>query len=257
MIRVALAELRKLKRPSLTATIFLIVAALSTLFTSLVFLRMQGREGVSTREIITKFDGGYYTFGLIGLFLSLIALTLFASSSANEYTYGTLRNILVRQPSRMKVLAGKFIATAGYAIVLVTVAAILNIALSYALSGHAKVDTAAWSSAKAIHGFLNLFGNTTLSIMCYGVVGMSMGLILKNPMSAISISLLWFMVLENVLGAVLSSATQWMPGSAFQSLMGGGFHEFTYTRSLVLSGAYLLLFGGSAAYLFKRRDVAN
>ena len=257
MFHVAIAELRKLKRPSLTATIFLIVSGLSILFTSLVFLRMKGKEGVSSREIINKFDGGYYTFTLIGLFLSLIALTLFASSSANEYTYGTLRNILVRQPSRMKVLAGKFLATAAYALALVTVAAVLNIGLSYALSSHAKVDTAAWSSSKAISGFLHLFGNTTLSIIAFGIVGMSLGIILKNPMSAISISLLWFMVLENVLGAVLPGSNQWLPGAAFQALMGGGFHEFTYSRALVLSAAYLVAFGGTAAVLFKRRDVAS
>jgi ABC-type transport system involved in multi-copper enzyme maturation permease subunit len=264
MFNVVKAELRKMKRPSLTVVTFSIVAALSTLFTSLIFLRLgrtsdrpRGREIAQTVESMSHSDGAYYSFSIMGLFIGLIALTVFASQSSNEYTYGTLRNLLVRQPSRMKLLAGKLMAMIVFSILLTTVAAIVNISLSYLESAQGHVDTKLWISSKAISGFLTTFGNMVLGTIGYGLVGMSLGIILKSPMSAISISLLWFMVLENILGAVLSTSTKWLPGSALSAVSTGGAKIFTYQRGLLLSAAYLLLFGGVATILFKRRDVAS
>jgi ABC-type transport system involved in multi-copper enzyme maturation permease subunit len=264
MLNVVKAELRKMKRPSLTLITFAIVAALSTLFTSLIFLRLgsasdrpRGREMMQSIQSMSRSDGGYYSFSLMGLFIGLIALTIFASQSSNEYTYGTLRNLLVRQPSRMKLLAGKFFAMTAFVILLTTSAAIVNIALSYGESGHGNVDTKLWLSGKAITGFFTAYGNMILGTIGYGLVGMSLGIILKSPMSAISISLLWFMVLENILSAILSSSAKWLPGNALSAVSTGGGTVFSYQRGLIVSAAYLLLFGGIATLLFKRRDVAS
>jgi ABC-2 type transport system permease protein len=240
MLNVVKAELRKMKRPSLLYVNVGILTGLSVLFTSLVFLRTgsqvgdrrHGSEMAQTVASLSKFDGGYFTFGLMSLFL-------------------------VRQPSRMKLLGGKLLAMAAFAFLLVTFVAIVNIGLSYAESGHGHVDTALWSSTKAIHAFLTLYGNTLLATIGYGLVGMSLGIILKSPMSAISISLLWFMVLENILGAVLPSSTKWLPGNALSSISAGGAKIFSYQRGLLTSAVYLLLFGGLATALFKRRDVAS
>jgi ABC-type transport system involved in multi-copper enzyme maturation permease subunit len=264
MFNVVKAELRKMKRPSLTLVTFSIVSALSILFTSLIFLRLgstsggrRSREIAQTVESVSHPEGVYYSFSIMGLFIGLIALTVFASQSSNEYTYGTLRNLLVRQPSRLKLLAGKLMAMAIFSILLTSVAAIVNISLSYLESSHGHVNTKLWISSKAISGFLTTFGNMVLGTIGYGVVGMSLGIILKSPMSAISISLLWFMVLENILGAVLSSSTKWLPGSALSAVSTGGARIFSYQRGLLMSAAYLLLFGGVATFLFKRRDVAS
>ena len=265
MLNVVKAELRKMKRPSLLYVNIGILSFLSILFTSLVFLRTGsslgnrkgGSDSIQTAESLGKFDGGYFTFGLMSLFLGLIALTVFASQSSNEYSYGTLRNLLVRQPSRMKLLGGKFFAMVVFAFLLITFVAVLNIGLSFAESGHAHISTSLWTSTKAIHGFLTLYGNILLATIGYGLVGMSLGIILKSPMSAISISLLWFMVLENILSAVLTSAAKWLPGNALSAISAGGAKIFSYQRGLLMSGAYLLLFGGVANILFKRRDVAS
>ena len=98
MLNVVKAELRKMKRPSLLYVNIGILSFLSILFTSLVFLRTGsslgnrkgGSDSIQTAESLGKFDGGYFTFGLMSLFLGLIALTVFASQSSNEYSYGTV-----------------------------------------------------------------------------------------------------------------------------------------------------------------------
>jgi len=84
MFNVVTAELRKMRRPSLLYVIVSLLTLLSIIFTSLVFLRTSSTSGkrgsisgtVQSTESLSKFDGGYFTFGLMGLFLGLIALTV-------------------------------------------------------------------------------------------------------------------------------------------------------------------------------------
>lgn len=252
MMKVMKAELRKMRRPNLVLTLGGILGLLSTSITTIVFLK-----GKNTSATLSKFDGAYFTFSTMGLFLSLIALSLFASQSANEYSYGTLRNLLVRQPRRMILLAGKFLAMGLFTFSLITFVALVNILLSFAESGMAHADTKLWLSSKAIHSFLSTYGNMLVATIGYGIYGASLGIILKSPMSAISISLLWFMVLENILGSTLPEAARWLPGNALAAVSNGGAKSYSYERGLLMSAAYLVIFGGIAAILFQRRDVAS
>jgi ABC-type transport system involved in multi-copper enzyme maturation permease subunit len=252
MLNVLKAELRKMRRLSLVVTLGGILGLLSTAITSIVFLK-----GRNTSATLSKFDGAYFTFSTMGLFLSLIALSLFASQSANEYSYGTLRNLLVRQPKRMILLGGKFLAMAFFTTLLITFVACVNILLSFAESGIAHANTKLWLSSKAIHAFLSTYGNMLLATIGYGIYGASLGIILKSPMSAISISLLWFMVLENILGSTLPEAARWLPGNALAAVSTGGATHYSFERGLLMSATFLLIFGGTAAILFQRRDVAS
>ena len=116
MIRVVIAELRKLRRPTLLLGTIATVGGLSALFTSIIFLMIDSENGNSERgervgpEELSQAMGLVYGFRLVGVFLGIVSLCIFASQTAQEYSLGTLRNLLVRQPSRMKILAGKFIS---------------------------------------------------------------------------------------------------------------------------------------------------
>lgn len=263
MIHVFFAEVRKLRRPSLSLATLVTVAVLTGLFTSLVFLRIgkaggNGREGVIlTAQTLSKANGVVYAFQLVGFFLGIVALCIFASQTAQEYSYGTLRNLLVRQPARMKILLGKYLAMVFFTLVLVTFAAIISIALSYALSGHGHVNTTLWSSSSGIHFLSQAFGNIFLSAVGYGTVGMILGLLLRSPISSIAVGVIWFLILENILAGVVTSSGKWLPGQNLSNLAAGGDPVLSYQRSLLTSGGYLIVFSLVAAFLFKRRDVAN
>src|ERR1022692_4078635 len=55
-----------------------------------------------------------------GTLTAVIALVLVASAMAAEYQQGTLRNLLVRQPARVRLLTGKFLALLTYALIAAT-----------------------------------------------------------------------------------------------------------------------------------------
>ena len=263
MIRVVIAELRKLRRPSLLLGTIATVGGLSALFTSIVFLMINSEGGNSKRgqhvgpAELSQALGLVYGFKLVGVFLGIVSLCIFASQTAQEYSLGTLRNLLVRQPSRMKILAGKFIAMKIFALVMVLFAGALSIAISYALAGRAKVDTTAWGTSAARHLLCESTLNIFISTLAFGAFGMILGLLLRSPISAIAVGVLWNLILENILSALISSTGKWLPGINFSNLGEGGNPDLSYKHSVALTVGYLIISGALAAILFKRRDVAN
>ncbi len=263
MIRVVIAELRKLRRPSLLLGTIATVGGLSALFTSIVFLMIDSKSGNTKRgesvgpAELSQAMGLVYGFRLVGVFLGVVALCIFASQTAQEYSLGTLRNLLVRQPSRMKILAGKFIAMKLFALVMVLFAGALSIAISYALSGRAKVDTTAWGTSAAMHLLFESTLNIFISTLSFGAFGMILGLLLRSPISAIAVGVLWNLILENILAALINSTAKWLPGINFANIGEGGNINLSYKHSLAVTIGYLLISGTLAAILFKRRDVAN
>jgi ABC-type transport system involved in multi-copper enzyme maturation permease subunit len=157
----------------------------------------------------------------------------------------------------MKILAGKFIAMKLFALVMVLFAGALSIAISYALAGRAKVDTTSWGTSAAMQLLFENTLNIFISTLCYGAFGMILGLLLRSPISAIAVGVLWSLILENILGALVKSTVKWLPGFNFQNLSSGGGLNSSYKHSLAISLGYLIIGGGLAAILFKRRDVAN
>lgn len=269
MIAVLRAELRKLRRPTLALPTLLAASGLTALTTALLYLLIDspdgnGREGMKvTAERLSAPDGLVFGFQSAATLLGIIALCVFAAQTAQEYTYGTLRNILVRQPSRMKVLAGKYFAMTLFALLIVAVSAAVSFALSYALAGGAKVSTSLWSSADGRQATLNALVNVTIATIGFGTFGMILGLLLRSPISSIAIGVIWILIVENLLTAVVSGIAKYLPGQILTAVSTGGAISFDGTEVMSykygLAGSALYVFSGAilVSFLFKRRDVAN
>jgi ABC-type transport system involved in multi-copper enzyme maturation permease subunit len=193
----------------------------------------------------------------VGGLLGIIALCVFAAQTAQEYTYGTLRNLLVRQPGRLRILLGKLIAMKIFALILVFISALVSIAISLLLAERAKVTTDLWFTAEGYQAIGQNLLNVSISVIYFGIVGMVLGLLLRSPISAISIGVLWLLIIENLIGAVKPETLDWMPGNQLATIAQGGTPELSYSHALTLGSAYVFLGAIVAAILFSRRDVAN
>lgn len=263
MWHVTFSELRKLRRPSLFLGTMGAVIFFSGLFSSLLFLLIDSPQGngdrgqMIGREILALPSGGVRGFASVGSFLGIIALCVFAAQTAQEYTYGTLRNLLVRQPSRMKILLGKLAAMKIFAIIMVVLAALVSISASILLAPRAKVNTDLWFSAAGKSAILETFINVIISVIGFGIVGMILGLLFRSPISAISLGVLWLLIVENLLVAVKSNTEKWLPGSNLSAIAQGGTPTLEYKHALIVGAAYVIFGALVAAGLFKRRDVSN
>ena len=175
MFKVFFAEWRKLRRPTLFFGTFLAALFFNGLVTSFAYLMIDSPDGngdrgrVITREMLALPGGSVHTFASIGGLLGTIVLCVFAAQTAQEYTYGTLRNLLVRQPRRLVLLAGKFAAMKTFALILVVINAAVSIAISLYLSDRAKVTTDLWFTSdgwSAIgHTLVNVYISVVLSLI--------------------------------------------------------------------------------------------
>ena len=261
--RVFRAEWRKLRRPTLFLGTMLASAGLTGLVTSLLFLLIDSPQGNSdrgnmiSREILQLPSGLTIGFSNAAGLLGIVALCVFAAQTAQEYTYGTLRNLLVRQPRRLQLLLGKYVSMASFALVMVFLAAVVSMSLAFGLSGKAKVETDAWVTSDALQEMAKTFGNVLLSVIAFGTVGMILGLLLRSPISSISLGVIWLLIVENILVAVKSSLGNWMPGNLMSIIAVGGTTDISYTHSITMVSIYLVASAAIVITLFKRRDVSN
>ncbi len=263
MWNVLRGELIKLRRPSLSISTIAAVTFVTGLVTSLLFLLVDspsgnGERGIRIgRDVLSLPTGASLSFSNSAGLLGIVALCIFAAQTAQEYTYGTLRNLLVRQPSRMKILLGKLGAMKLFAIAMVTFSGVLAISLSYLLAGVKDISTAAWSTADARSAIAQGFVNVLLATIGYGIFGMILGLLFRSPISAISIGVIWNLIIEGLLSAFVKNIDRYFPGQLLSTVAQGGSDKISYQYALITSYSFLLAGLAIVAFLFKKRDVAN
>lgn len=267
-MRIFRAEWRKLRRPTLFIGSLGAVIGVTALVTSLLFLLIDSNSGNAergqriTREVLQLSTGLSLGFSNSAGLLGLVALCVFAAQTAQEYTYGTLRNLLVREPRRIRLLLGKYSAMLVFALITVIVSAISSIAIAFALAGRAKVNTVAWTTGDARTELLQTFLNVLISTIGYGTIGMILGLALRSPISSISIGVGWLLVVESIIAIAWKASANWMPGQLLSVISSGGASlrsesSLSYSQALTRICIYLALSSIIAGYLFRKRDVSN
>ena len=263
MINVIKAEIIKLRRPSLSLSTIAAVTFVTGLITSLLFLLVDSPEGNGergtriSRQVLELSTGVSVSFKNSAGLLGIVALCIFAAQTAQEYSYGTLRNLLVRQPSRMKILIGKLISMKFFAIFMVSISAILALTLSFLLAGVMDISTAAWSSPEAWRAVLTGFINVLIATIGFGIFGMILGLLFRSPISSISIGVIWNLIIEGLLSVFVTDLERYFPGQLLSVVAQGGNSEISYQYALLVSYSFLLTGLIFVAILFKKRDVAN
>jgi ABC-type transport system involved in multi-copper enzyme maturation permease subunit len=202
-------------------------------------------------------SGATQSFSSIGGLLGIIALCVFAAQTAQEYSLGTLRNLLVRQPGRIRILIGKLASMKTFAVAMTLVSAIICIGVSYALAGGKNVSTELWFNGDGRLEIAKTLLNVFLSILGFGIIGMVLGIILRSPISSISLGVLWLLIVENIVGALKSSTLNWLPGNQLSTIATGGSENVSYSHALSLSAIYVGVALVIATVLFTKRDVSN
>ncbi len=189
-------------------------------------------------------------------FLGLVALAVCAVAVGTEYSHGTLRNLLVRQPARLRLLTGKLLALGTF--VMMAVVASYGVGLATALllvPGHG-ISASAWFTSAGVQSLLSTAGDLLLATLAWAAIGAVLAIVFRSAAAAISVGLGYLLVGETLLSNVWSGGNQWLPRELLVALALGGTPEVAYARALVLIGLYLVMALGVAAALFRQRDVA-
>jgi undecaprenyl pyrophosphate phosphatase UppP len=157
----------------------------------------------------------------------------------------------------MKILIGKFISMKLFAVVMVTISAILALLLSYVFAGVMDISTTAWSTNEARTAVLRGFVNVLIATIGFGIFGMILGLLFRSPISAISIGVIWNLIIEGLLSVFVTDLGRYFPGQLLTVVADGGTDEISYQYALFTSYGFLTVGLLLVAVLFKKRDVAN
>ena len=149
-----------------------------------------------------------------------------------------------------------------FAMSTVLVSAVTAVGLAFSLSGRAKVSTAAWTTSDARSALIHTFINVLISTIGYGTIGMILGLLLRSPISSISIGVAWLLVVESIISIAWKPSSHWMPGQLLSVVSSGGTpigmtDALSYSQALTRVVIYLIVASVSVGWLFKRRDVSN
>ena len=203
--------------------------------------------------------------GFGGSILGIITLVVFAGNLAAEYSNGTLKLLLSRQPRRLMLLGGKLTALASFAIAGVTIAALAQMLAAVAVASARGFDTSAWWTAENLGNAIGLIGRLWGAMLVWGALGTVLAILLRSGPAAIGIGIGYVLVGEGLLSLALPDVVRYLPGqviSAFVALgkasaQGGSTNPVDFGLSIVLMAVYLVLFLGVAGGIFRSRDVST
>lgn len=187
--------------------------------------------------------------------LGSIALSIAAAQFGGEFTHGTLRNLLVRQPRRWVVLSGKCLAVLSFLIGALLAAAVVGTGAGFAAAAVRGVPTGAWTSVTGLVDLGRIVGDLAASVSGFAVVGMVLGVLLRSSVIAIAAGLALLLPVETIVTSSLPGAARWLPGHLLQAIAQGGTATSPFGPALVTVGAYLAALAAATVLVFLRRDV--
>ena len=251
------SEWIKLRRPSLLYSTFVGLAVAASLFVVLVFTQAPktGGGGLPSLAQLAKPGGLVHGLSQAVVLLGIVAFGIAATQVASEYTLGTLRQLLVRQPRRAVLLVGKALGTISFLVLALAIAAVIAMVVAVVVAHGRHVPTGAWFSATGIGDLLRALGDLVLAVVGFAVLGLATGLFLRSSVAAVILGFAWLLPVEAVVTHIFPGAEGWLPGSALGVVAQGGTATAGYGRGLVVSAVYVLAAAVATLVVFSRRDV--
>ena len=207
-------------------------------------------------------SGGVFAFQSSGQLLGIIALVIAAANLATEYTSGTLKVLLVREPRRPVLFVGKMAALWSFVLVGITMTLVATVAASVAVASARGIDMSAWWSGDGWSALGQAYLNVTAGAFVWALMGTMLAVLFRSGFPAIGIGIAYPLVVEGLLALVLPDVVKWMPGSVLGRLAQGDVLQtlseapaVSYTAAAVLALAYAAVFATVSTILLLRRDV--
>ena len=264
MIPVVRSEWTKLRRPGM------LIGGLSSMVLVAVLGAVLGVAAAGSRDTtgpragdalslaqLHSSSGLARALGQSTMLVGVVGLCIGAAALASEYSTGTLRNLLVREPRRLRLLGGMALGVLGFIAAATVVALLAGSAAALAVASTKGIDTAAWFSGAGL-GHLGRAGlDLVLSTLGFGLIGIFLGVLLRSPVAAIGVGVAYALPVEAILSSTVNGIDRFLPGQLLGVLAAGGTHSISYAAAAGTLALYGVVAIVAAGALFWRRDVAS
>jgi ABC-type transport system involved in multi-copper enzyme maturation permease subunit len=249
------SEWTKLRRPTLFFSTFLGLAFAASLFVILMFSQATATGGLVTLHQLARPNGLVIGVARASMLLGLVAFGIAASQVASEYSLGTLRQVLVRQPRRAVLLAGKMLGTITFLVLALCFAAVVALIVAVLAAQSRHVPTGAWFTGAGLGDLFRELGDLALATIGYSILGMALGLFVRSAVFAVIVGFAWLVAVENIVTRIVPSTEQWLPGASITAVASGGVEGVGYSHGMILGAVYVAVATAGAMTVFLRNDV--
>lgn len=261
MIAALRSELVKLRRRRV-----IIVTAVATLAFSVgsaaIIVASAERTGNPTGRGITfaslaDAGGGTDVFTTAVSFAGTFLFVVFVGAVAVEFSRGTFRTMLLHEPRRLRVLAGKMAGLLLFAAVILAAAEALTWFSARLIAPSRDIATGDWISAPALGDALVDYGSVLLWVTGYALLGMTVAVLVRSVPLALGIGIAWAGPVEHILQNAWSTANSYFPGLLLEAFVAGGTTDVSASHALLTVTAYVTVATTIAAATFARRDITG
>jgi len=261
-MNVVRAELATLGRRKVLVTTALATAAFAVITTLATLLSAEPAAGPSrgrgaTLESLAEPGGGTEAFSLGIGFVGLLVLVAFSARLAGEFSHGTLRTVLIKEPRRLSVVLGKLAALLAFMAAVLLLAEALSFAASVLIAPTQDVDTANWYGLDAIGEAAGDYAAALAGTSAWALYGMTLALLLRSVAIAVGVGVAWAGPLEHITAESWQAAERWFPGLQLETLAAGGTSDLSYERALLLTAIYATLAVAAGLLTLSRRDISG
>jgi ABC-type transport system involved in multi-copper enzyme maturation permease subunit len=253
------SELVKLRRRRV-----LIVTAVTTLVFSVgsaaIVLASASRtpsrsvRGV-TYSSLADAGGGTEVFTTAVSFAGTFLFVVFVGAVAIEFSRGTFRTMLLHQPRRLRLLAGKMAGLLLFAAVVLAAAEVVTWIAARLLAPSQDVATGEWISPAALGEALTDYAAVLFWITGYALLGMTVAVLVRSVPLALGIGIAWAGPVEHIVQDAWTTADRLFPGLLLEQFVAGGTSEVSASRAFLSVTLYVLVAATIAATSFARRDI--
>jgi ABC-2 type transport system permease protein len=265
IVRAFRSELLKCRRWSMFAGTGIMLVP-SAFFAYLTFHQIT--SGVTGKEVDPLAHAFSTPLGLITVvgqaraFIIAVVLIIVTANLAAEWSQGTWRNLLVREPRRLRLLTGKMLALMLFVLLSMTLTLVGSSVLILALASAQGVQTAAWTSSAGISAWLAFFSNEVLCLIGVCLLGMLIAVLTRSTGIAVGVALAYVLVPEGIIAMVWSEGSRWFPVRTFNFLPGSVFPTDVgptppqgYAAALLVAALWMTVFVVGSFVAFRRQDI--
>jgi len=262
MTRIITAELLRLVRRRTIAIavagslLFSVVATLAV-FSSAEETGVRSRRAGTSLAALVDQGGGTEAFAVGASFMGFLVFVTFIALLAGEFSGGTFRAMLLRDPHRLRIIVGKLAGILLVAAAMVAVAEACTFVLSLVVAPSQDVATDAWMSLDGVWAGMRDYATVLAGVAGWAVFGTTLAVIFRSAPIALAVGFAWAGPFENIVVDSWAAGYRWFPGQVLGSLIQGGSAELGIGRALLTAAVYTGVAAATTLALVSRRDVTS
>ncbi|MCU1455409.1 MAG: putative transporter integral rane protein [Acidimicrobiales bacterium] len=261
MTRIIRAELIRLVRRRTALIAVAGTVAFSAVATLAIFASASATAGSASRRsgaslaMLADHGGGTVAFTVGASFVGFLVFVTFIALIASEFSGGTFRALLLRDPHRLRVIVGKLVGVLLVAAAVVAFAEACTFLMSLVAAPAKHVSTAHWFSLRSGGAALRDYATVLAGVAGWAVFGTTLAVIFRSAPLALGVGFAWAGPFENIVVNSWSGGLRFFPGQVLASLIRGGTTDLGMGRAMVTAGLYTAVAAAATLVLVSRRDV--